>query len=337
MKKLLPLLFLFAFYTNRSQTFTLTKGANDPIVGDSSKYYVLDSSLYVAGLNVGSTGANHVWSYTNFYVTPNTVTSAYIATTAVASASNYAGCTIVEQQGTLSSFYKVVASPSTQTEFMGISSSSLNMNFSNTALFKKYPFAIGDSFTDSFSGTFSFPPTSGTSSGNATVTADGTGTLNLPGGVTLNDVLRIKSYQYTSFLVSGIPAGSLKQTVYTFYHASQKFPILTINYSTITAFGSPTVSAVITGNKSHFVVGLKENEFNTINAKLYPNPVNTDLIIEIDPLDKPKEVKIYNQLGQTVYTNNFENKLGVSFLNSGIYFIEIKTEKGIARNKFIKN
>ena len=335
MKKLLPALFLISFLNLDSQTFTLTQAFNEPVVSDTERVYVIDTSAYAGGLNVASTGANHVWTYTNLITTSNSVTSIYATTASVPSSSNYPGSTIAKKQGLINSFYKSVTSPSTQIEFMGISSASLTLNFSNTAILQKFPFAFGNSFTDNFSGTFTFS-LSGTANGNATVTADGTGTLNLPDGLILNDVLRIKSYQSTNFTSGVIPVGSLKQTVYTFYHASQKFPIFTIDYSTLTAFGSPTLSAAITGNKNDFTVGLKENNNNIINSLFYPNPVTDILNIAVSPLHKPQEIKIYNQLGEVVFRSSFENKINIQELNAGIYFIELKTENGISRKKILK-
>ncbi len=336
MKKLLPLLFLLAFTTTNAQTFTLTKGANEPIAGDTSKTYIIDTSAYVSGLNVSLTGSNTVWTYTNLVCTPNSGTSSYTTPAAVPSSSSYPGCTIVQKQGTLYSFYKSVSTPSTQLEFLGVSSPSLTMNFTNTALFMQYPFAFGNTFTDSFSGSFTFS-VNGQASGNATVTADGTGTLNLPDGIILNNVIRIKSVQATNFTFFGSPVGNLKQTTYAFYHSSQKFPILTIDYSALTTGTTTTLTSVVTGNKNDFTVGLNENTLHTFPAVLYPNPANNVLNIQLNSSVKPKEIMICDQLGQTVYASKFQDKIEISSLNPGIYFIEIKTEQGIARKKFIKD
>ena len=335
MKKLLPGLFLISFLNYSSQTFTLTQVANQPAVGDTERVYIIDTSAYTGGLNVASTGANHVWTYTNLITTSNSLTSAYLAPGSVPSASLYPGCTFVKKQGTINSFYKSVASPSVQTEFMGIYSASLNLNFSNTAVLIRYPFALGNSFTDSFSGTFTFS-LSGNANGNATVTADGTGTLNLPDGIILNDVLRIKSYQSTNFTSGVIPVGSLKQTVYSFYHASQKFPILTIDYSVLTAFSNATLSAIISGNENDFTVGLEDNQTNLFKSIIYPNPVSDYLNIILSTYNKAQEISIYNQIGELVYKNTFENKINLSALKAGIYLLEIKTDAGISRKKIIK-
>ncbi len=335
MKKLLSGLLLFIFLTNNSQTLILTKAANEPVIGDTSRSLLIDTSAYVSGLNVSLTGGNTVWTYTNLVGTSNSLTSSYLSPASSPSPANYPGCTVVQKQGTLYSYFKSVTSPSTQLEFMGVTSNSLTMNFTNTAVFAKYPFTFGNTFTDSFSGSFTFS-TSGTANGNATVTADGTGTLNIPDG-TFTNVLRVKSYQVINFSVGIFPAGSLKQTVYNFYHATQKFPLLTIDYTTLTITGqTPSVTTQVSGNKNNFTVGLKENVINNLNAKLYPNPADNVLNVYIDDLAKAKEILIFNELGQKVYKSVFENKIDINTLPKGIYIIEIKTEQGSFRKKFVK-
>jgi len=333
MKKILLCFLLLAFIKNNSQDLILTKAAFEPVIGDSSKAFIVDTSAYAFGLNVSLTGSNTVWTYTNLIATSNTTSTQYVDPLSVPASSNYAGCSVVQKQGTLYTYFKSVALPITQLEFMGVSSTSLNMTFTNNAIYSRYPFAFGDSFTDSFSGSFTFS-VNGTAAGNATVTADGTGTLNLPND-TLNNVLRVKSEQNTNFTAFGFPAGSLKMTKYDFYHASEKFPVFTINYQTITSGGNPTVTAVVSGNKNNFIQGVKENSISEFNPGIYPNPAGNILNITTDDFMKPREIKIFNQMGQIVFTSPFANHIDVSALESGIYFIEVKTENGTSRKKFI--
>ena len=52
-------------------------------------------------------------------------------------------------------------------------------------------------------------------------------------------------------------------------------------------------------------------------------------------------IHIYNVLGEDVQSSDIGHRtsvaLDVSGLYKGIYFIEVKTEKGLRRKKFIKN
>lgn len=336
MKKLLPFI-LLSFTLASNAQLTLTKAQFDPAIGDTSRYYIIDTSYYTGGLNLGLTGANTLWTYANLAASGNSVTTAYVDPSTVPASANYTGCTIVAKQGPLNSFYKAVTSPSVQTEFQGISSNTITMNFNNTAVNMRYPFAFGNTIIDNFSGSFTFS-LSGTASGNATVTADGTGTLVLPNGQIFNDVLRVKSVQNTGFSAL-IINGNMKQTIYSWYHASQKFPVLTVNYQSMSITGStsPTVSAQVLGNKNNFVIGLKEasEEISSL-IRIFPIPA-VDIIQVVSNDLKTGKICVTDVCGKTVLSFPAgTHELIVTSLTPGIYFAEIHTEKGVLRKKFIK-
>ena len=74
------------------------------------------------------------------------------------------------------------------------------------------------------------------------------------------------------------------------------------------------------------------------NLKIYPNPVADLLNIELD--DFIEKIAIYNTQGQLV---EFANGLNINQINinaeewtSGMYILEIYTEKGILKEKFVK-
>lgn len=335
MKKLLLFIAVICFSTAGAQSLVLTKAAFEPIVGDTNRAYVVDTSYYTSGLNVGLTGANTLWTYSNLLASGNIITSAYVDPTAVPASTNYAGCTIVQKQGALNTFYKSVNSPSVQTEFLGINSSSITMNFNNSAISMRYPFSFGDLISDNFSGSFTFS-LSGTASGNATVVADGSGTLVLPNGVVFNNVLRVKSSQNTGFSAL-ILTGTIKQINYSWYDASQKFPILSINYqsTSITGSGSPTVSAQVLGNKNNFVIGMNEQHLDPASVSVFPNPVSEELYVNAKGLEI-NSIRIINSLGQEVMREEKTNRLSTTTLSPGIYMAEIKTDKGFICKKLVK-
>ncbi|MBK9285191.1 MAG: T9SS type A sorting domain-containing protein [Sphingobacteriaceae bacterium] len=336
MKKLLLLLSISFYLNANAQTLVMTKAVFEPVIGDTSRAYIVDTSYYTNGLNVSQTGANTVWTYSNLAATGNSISSAYVDPSSIPASTNYPGCTIVQNQGLLNTFYKSVTSPSTQTEFQGVNSTSITMNFSNTAVSMRYPFTYQDVITDNFSGAFTFS-LSGSASGNATVVADGHGTLILPNGVTFNNVLRLKSTQITNFNAL-IITGSIRQTMYSWYDASQKFPILSINYQTmsITGAGSPTVSAQVIGNKNNFVIGVNENNLDQAQITFFPNPVSDELNIDFIAAEV-KNISIYNAQGKLIVQYLDTKKINCENMANGIYIAEIKTNKGIIHKKFIKH
>jgi len=75
------------------------------------------------------------------------------------------------------------------------------------------------------------------------------------------------------------------------------------------------------------------------NVELYPNPATNELTIEIKNI-KAKSIKLINVLGEVV-TNKEKVGVGkmevdVGNLAKGIYFVEVESEVGIMRRKFVK-
>jgi len=337
MKKFLLFLSIIISVTYNAQSLVLTQAANEPVIGDTNRTHILDTTAFSSGLPNSVSGSSAVWNFQALNTTTALITSAYVSTTAVSSSSNYAGSNIVQVQGGLNTFYKSVSSPTTQTEFMGISSSSLTMNFTNTAIMAKYPVSFGSTITDNFSGSFTFS-ISGNANGNVTTTADGTGTLNLCDGITLTNVLRVKSVQNVTLTSGFFPVGTMKQTIYNYYHASEKYPILNISYTSVALTGqTATVTGAVSGNNNVFVVGIRENSLSDSQISTYPNPTSDILHINLTSSLKPSEIIIYTQLGQIAQRNGYSNEINISNLSPGIYFIEVKTNSGTARKKFIKN
>ena len=90
-------------------------------------------------------------------------------------------------------------------------------------------------------------------------------------------------------------------------------------------------SVVVTSNT------LSVSDFNTINVSLFPNPTTNNISIQSDK--QITDVAIYNTLGQTVknaapQATNFS--LETSNLNTGVYFVTLKTDTASKTIKFIK-
>ena len=72
---------------------------------------------------------------------------------------------------------------------------------------------------------------------------------------------------------------------------------------------------------------------------IYPNPVHDKLYIETEA--EVKEVVVYDVYGRVQNlriseTQKLRNSIDVSDLNSGVYFIQIKTEEGNITKRFVK-
>ena len=97
--------------------------------------------------------------------------------------------------------------------------------------------------------------------------------------------------------------------------------------------GGPMVHINVRGSQ---ILGINNIiEANTISV--YPNPANSDITINAGA-QKIDEVKIYDINGQTVIDSRFpaQNKLNISALEDGIYFIEVRIKDASTRVKFVK-
>ncbi len=75
-------------------------------------------------------------------------------------------------------------------------------------------------------------------------------------------------------------------------------------------------------------------ELGTINFNLFPNPTNNELNITTN--ENVESIVIYNLLGEVVQTET-KSKFSVEQLTTGVYTIQVKTNKGIGTKRFIKN
>jgi hypothetical protein len=78
------------------------------------------------------------------------------------------------------------------------------------------------------------------------------------------------------------------------------------------------------------------------SIKLYPNPVQDNLIIELPSNSKRYEMVIYNMLGEIVYRKKqerltqFKFSISLGYLSKGTYTVKINTDKEEYRGKVVK-
>lgn len=88
-----------------------------------------------------------------------------------------------------------------------------------------------------------------------------------------------------------------------------------------------TQDIVITGQTS----GINDNETNLLSV--FPNPANNQIeIIGSTPIES---ISIYNTNGQLILTTN-ENGIDVSDFPSGLYYVVVNSQNGIAQTRFVK-
>ena len=87
-------------------------------------------------------------------------------------------------------------------------------------------------------------------------------------------------------------------------------------------------------------VGLSEvlpQKFN-VNLYLYPNPAKEFINLSWEESEKVVDLEVYNQLGALVYTkqnHNLLEKVSLSNMTKGVYFVRIRAGEKIATQKLI--
>ncbi|MFK7775220.1 MAG: M4 family metallopeptidase [Saprospiraceae bacterium] len=86
-------------------------------------------------------------------------------------------------------------------------------------------------------------------------------------------------------------------------------------------------------------------ELTELNGKIYPNPFDENLILEMEGEQNEKTmIHVFNLLGQSVFEQSINISLGknkfdlnLKSLNAGTYFIQLQLEKGNVMMKVVKN
>jgi hypothetical protein len=74
-------------------------------------------------------------------------------------------------------------------------------------------------------------------------------------------------------------------------------------------------------------------ENSNIQFKIYPNP--TTSLVNIQTNEKNENIQIFNSIGEFVKQEN-TNNFSVADLPSGIYFMHLKTSKGVITQRLVK-
>jgi hypothetical protein len=104
-----------------------------------------------------------------------------------------------------------------------------------------------------------------------------------------------------------------------------------------TASGWTNLGVCGTTNSTAYVAyNTAEIPDNSLQVRMYPNPVSEGVINIQSNITSAATYKIYNTLGQVISKGNFSNSIDVSSLQSGMYLLEINTEKQNITKRFVK-
>ncbi|MES2762489.1 MAG: T9SS type A sorting domain-containing protein [Bacteroidota bacterium] len=335
MKKIYLSILSIAFVMNANAQLSLTKAFNEPVIGDVNMNTGYDTTTAIPK----NTGAGQTWNFSS--LTTNTLVDVATFTTVAStpSAAAYPTASFAEADG--AGGYNYWKTTATQYELMAFESTQASVSFSNTAIAAVWPVSMGYNNMDAFAGTANVTGVgSGTASGTLAVMGSGTGTLIIPGGMTFTSVLQVKSVQTLdlSFLGGFVTVNSIT-TDYDYYHASQKFPILSVSYNNTTGAQTSSSASVFVNNM--VITGINDQNFDA-SFSIFPNPAKNNFNVKLNNVSNGDcNVEIVNSVGQTVKvvnlgnTTEITNNISISDLAQGMYMIKTTLGDKISVRKLI--
>ncbi len=346
MKKIYFAILSGLFFTQISNAqLILTKAINEPVIGDVNISHRWDSTIAINN----NFGPNTLWDFSSLATNTAVATSNYTTVASTPNGSSYPNATFAEDLGNGGyNYWKSTSTPTTQLELLGIIQPSISFNLNqNPAIAIIWPVAFGYNKTDAFTGTVSVQTPTANLTGNATgnnhTIGSGTGTVILPGGLTFTNVLQVTASQTINATLNlgPFPVGTatIISTNYQYYHSTEKFPIITINYQDIS--GSFSGSSAIIRINNNVIAGIRESALNS-DFSLYPNPATDKLnVVLTNKKAENVSVKIFNNLGQLVKTvavgnaTDINNQIDLAGLNSGIYVVKTTVGNASSSKKLI--
>lgn len=340
MKKTLLFTTLTVAFIGNSQTLTQ---ANEAGIGESQTMYVCDSFVDRQDNNVG-TGIT--WDFTALaaYSGETRLFEVIDATTSPFT-SDYPYSQKTLKLGAIETFYNSSSMLRSSQGFVYVEPTLGNIVATfevDSADLVSYPFANGNSFNDTYSGTLNIPSI-GTSavSGEIDVTIDGMGTLNLPNGVSYSNVIRLRSADSTYSMVNIPIIGSspvvIKRTQHEYYDiTNSNMPVLIItNIELVSALLNDEQTLVLASDDPMQYVGLNNN--TAIDFTISPNPA-TDKVTLTGDFSNDATGTVVDQNGSVLLTTSVKNgtTIDVSTFANGMYFLNINSNGNTTSKTIVK-
>ena len=341
MKRILLIATLATSFTGLAQSLTQ---ANEPAIGETQSMFLCDS---FATTYDGTTGAGVTWDYSTLAKYASVIRTVTIedATMAPNAASFPTSTKTIKVENSLTTYFN-----STSTERVSQGFVFNEPSFGElVAVFDTdeeklidYPFANGSSLSDAYNGTLYFEfngiPQSPAAAGNCYAWIDGQGTLLMPDGSSVTDVIRYKMIDTSTTNIMLFGDLEIVRTQYEYYDvANSNLPILTLSRLLIQQPGGglPLAdnSIVLSTVDPLNTVGLFANSL--IEFETYPNPTNGNITLKGE-FDSNATASVFDQSGRLLITQKAINgsSIDLSNFNTGMYLLKV-TSNGASGTKTI--
>ena len=279
-------------------------------------------------LNEGNDGADQTWDFSSLY-DPNPATD-YTALLPEYTpyGANFPDANISAMSINLAGeeVYHYYTNYLDNYTYWGYQSLSGDFIHSNPRDILHFPFGYGSNFSD----TYHAPLLVGYFSGTVDVTADGSGTVILPTGTFMN-CLRVREIRKDTTATSGLITSI--DTTYKYYAENLPEPIVLVVHH----HSSDGYSANVIHWQNVEPSGIAANIASGM-LTLFPNPC-TDVLQVTGPVHADATVYVYDISGRMVISTSAPlisstMKLGTTGLADGVYFLSVKSDAAVFRNKF---
>lgn len=332
MKKLYFAMLLSMSVLAGKAQYTITAAAS-PVVGDTEYTWSADT----AGVSTGSAGTGQTWNYTGIVISPTAAVNSntIVAKTAAPNYTAFPSATVAqEDQGGNYSFYDYSSSAAT---IYGSSDGTVTIVYSNPETLYTIPFSYGSTSSDTYAGTFTTSSIPATITGTVNTTGSGTGTLNMPGGKSYTNVLKVKAALHQVISASAVGYTSTTDAIsYVYISSVSKNAILTVNVSTTTvASGTNTNTSYdksVNVNRNLQLTGIQDYA-QDMNFSMYPNPAAAEVSLHfVLTQGENYEMTMYNAMGQSVRSHAlgklspgiYNETIDLSGLSKGVYYVNLK-------------
>jgi hypothetical protein len=319
MKKIYVLLSLtLGLGLSSNAQLTLTKAANEPVIGDVHSTKDFDTvAIFPKNIGVGQS-----WNFSNMIPSGNQIeVGTYTTVASTPSPALFSNASIAfSKNGTEWDLYK---SNTSTYDFAGMYFGQNGYAvFSNLGTAYNWPISYGSTNTDAFLATETSGTNTNTWSGSITYNALGTGTVTMPGGGVYNNCLMLKSI-ISLTITSSTYTTQQYMVDYEFWSAGLKFPLITASYETSTTGTFVSKDARFELNASVVPLGVNENNKLSNQVNVFPNPANTELNIDLNSTIKNYSVVLTDLTGKKIIESVNTNKIDVSKIEKGIYILHV--------------
>lgn len=316
--------------------------SNEASVGQNSLMFFCDSSVS----NYASvTGTGVTWDYSQLlgYYGQTRELQVIDATTSTFNTIFTTSTKGFKVQNAITNFFNSTPTDRTSQGFvyeeptLGV----LTADFSaNNEKMMNYPYAVGNSLTDTFDGMLSFTyagqAQNPSCSGNVFTTVDGEGTLLLPNGTSYSNVLRYRTtdsiFATVNFLGNNLPIELIRNQFEYYDLANSTLPVFMYTRVIIQAQGGTTPinkqTIVLSSVLPTAFVGLENASMSNLN--MYPNP--SDGKIRFSGIIGEAQIEIIDLSGKKVISQtNILNgtEISTEHIEKGMYTVLLHDAIGV--------